>query len=402
MEEREYNLWRLLEIIGVRLKFIIIFTFAVTIVAVVVSLLLPKWYAASVLLLPPKEESYDIGWSSRMSDIISLTAGIKLPVMATPSDVYARILESRAMATRVVDANNLAEYYRISSMPDLYKKLEKRAKFQVTPEGLLEVTYIDKSPEMAAKIANSYAEELNKMTLELSNSRARGTREFIEKRLAEVSADLDSARRAFREFERTNKAIDLDGQTQLAIQGAVDLKIALAQNEIELSIKEKSLSATHPDVISLKRRVAEIKKQISAIEFGGPDSSYFNLPISEIPDLRVTYAELNGRLQVSEALYKILSEQYEQAKIQEKMNAPMISILDPAFPPDLAIKPQKRIIVAAAFIISFLAAVFLALFSNYLEELKVRSPRDYERVKFFYGTILSWIPGIKRLMKGVG
>ncbi len=398
MEETRFNLWRLLEVIALRIKFIILFVFFVTLISIVISLLLPRWYLATALLLPPRESGFNPGWSSN-DDSYSLTSGLRLPIMATPSDIYARILESRRLAERVVAANDLQNYYGIDSLNEAVKIAGHRSSFRVTPEGLLEITYIDKDAAMASEIANSYADELDKMTRELSSSRARVTREFIAGRLDEVARDLDSARYAMKEFQDQYKAIDLDKQTQLAIESAVGLKVNLANSEIEVNVKEHTLSHTHPDVISLRRRITEIKKQIKALEFGGSDSTYLNLPISEVPSLKIKYAEIAGRLKISETLYEILSEQYEQAKIAEKTVAPTVSILDRAYPPDLAIKPQKRKIVIFTFVVSLIFALFLVLLLNYLENLKNNSPENYARFRLFYEALFGWLPGVKRMTK---
>lgn len=398
MEETRFNLWKLLEVIALRIRFIAIFVTIITILSIIISLLLPRWYEASALLLPPKEDGFDLGWSGG-EDIFSLTSGIRLPVMATPSDLYARILESRQLAERVAENNNLCLYYDIDSLNEVMKVMTHRASFSVTPEGMLEISYIDRDARMASKITNSYADELDKMTRELASSRATVTREFIASRLDEVSQDLDSARAALQEFQDQNKAIDLDKQTQLAIESAVGLKVDLANSEIELNVKEQTLSPTHPDVIGLRRRINEIKKQINSLEFGGGDSTYLNLPISKVPGLKIQYTKISNRLKVSETLYQILSEQYEQAKIAEKMMAPTISILDRAYPSDLAVKPQKRKIVIFTFILSLIIALFLVLFLHYLDNLKSKSPEDFARLNLFYRTLFGWLPGIKKVTK---
>lgn len=399
MEDREFNLWKLLEVIARRIKFILVFVLVITLISVAISLLLPKWYQASTLVLPPRQEGFKLGWSGSLDEMVSLTSGLQLPMMVTPTDIYARILRSRTLAERIGKINRLEEYYSIRSTEDLVVRIIKRSRFHVTPEGLLEISYLDRNPELAAQIANSFADELDRMNREIATSRARTAREFIENRLDEVSRDLDSARTELRAFQNAHKAIDLDKQTQLAIEAAVGLKVDLAKNEIDLNVKEKSLSPTHPEVIDLRRRINEIKKQINLLEFGGNDSSYLNLPISEVPVLKIKYAELTSRLQVSETLYRILSEQYEQAKIQEKMNTPTISIIDRAHPPELPVRPQKRIIVGATFVLSLIIAVFLALLHNYLQNLKERSPGDYGRAQFFYATLFGWLPWIKRASK---
>jgi len=399
MEEHEFNLWRLLEVIALRARFIIVLVAIATIVSVIVAFALPRWYQASTLLIPPKGDTANVGMIGNLNTILSLTSGLEQPITATPTDIYARILGSRTMSERVISANDLARHFGTQSLPQLLELLKKRVEFKTTREGLLEIIFEDKDPQLAAQVANSYADQFDLLNRELSISRAQTMREFIEKRLADVGADLDSARRELEEFQRVHKAVDLDRQTQLAIESAVSLKVALAENEIDLNVKEQTQSSSHPDVVSLKRRISEIRQQINNLEFGGRDSSYLNLPVASVPGLRIRFAELSARVEISERLYQMLAEQYEQAKLQEKMTTPTISVLDPAFPPDKPFRPRKSLIVLATFAVSLLIALFLALFFHYLEQLQKTSPQDYDRAQRFFGVFFGWVPGIGKSTK---
>lgn len=400
MDEREFNLWKLLELIARRKRFIISFVGIITILAIITSFLLPKKYEAQALILPPKNDNYKLGWSgSSVADLISLTSGLQLPIMATATDVYARIFSSRLLAERVIKANNLDRYYNIEVGPSLFERVKRNSDFRVSPEGLLEVRFKADKAELAAAVVNSYVKEMDQLTRDLASDRARVVREFLEGRSDEVAQELEKARLDLKDFQKENKAIDIDRQTQLAIQAAVELKISLAKNEIDLSVKERSLSDSHPEVINLNRKIEEIKRQIWNLEFGGADSSYFNLPMSGVPLLRIQFAELSGKVKIAEALYKILIEQYEQAKIQEKMNTPIISVIDRAIPPELPIWPRKKLIAIGAFILSFCLALIYVLLFQYLDNLKSKSPEDYERAKFTLRALLGWLPGVKKSLK---
>ncbi|MDH4156978.1 MAG: lipopolysaccharide biosynthesis protein, partial [candidate division Zixibacteria bacterium] len=54
-ETRSNNLWLFLEFVAKRRGLIVGVVVAATVVSIVVALLLPKWYRATVLLLPPKD-----------------------------------------------------------------------------------------------------------------------------------------------------------------------------------------------------------------------------------------------------------------------------------------------------------------------------------------------------------
>ena len=79
-------------------------------VAVVISLLLPKWYAAESTILPPVEggDSFDL-----MSSLIENKTLNRLGLFSatTPSDIYVEILESRTVREALVRHFDLIRLY---------------------------------------------------------------------------------------------------------------------------------------------------------------------------------------------------------------------------------------------------------------------------------------------------
>lgn len=400
MEDKEINLWKFLEVLALKARFIIGFTFIITAISVIVAFILPRWYSARTILLPPKDTGSYVGMVQDLAEALTLTSGLEQPTAATPADIYVRILKSRTLVSRVIEANDLRGHYGINSDENIMEKMEDFYNIHVTDEGLIEISFEDKDPQLAARVANSFAVELDSLNQEIAISKAQGLRGMLENRLAEIGGSLASARRAIEDFQRQHRAVDIDRQTQLAIESAVSLKVALADAEININVKRKTLSDTHPEVVNLRRRIDEIKNQINALEFGGADSSYFNLPVSDVPGLKQEYARLMADAQTYEALYQLISQQYEQVKIQERMNAPKVAVIDPAFVPEKPVKPGKSKIVLLTFGVSLVLAVFLALIMNYISELKKVSPEDYKRAEVFLGTYLFWLPGIKRISRG--
>jgi uncharacterized protein involved in exopolysaccharide biosynthesis len=69
---------------------------------------------------------------------------------------------------------------------------------------------------------------------------------------------------------------------------------------------------------------------------------------------------------------------YEEARIKEQKDTPTISILETAYPPELKYSPKRTLIVVITFAASLILAIFLALFADYLENLRRTSPADFE------------------------
>ncbi len=393
------NFWLFLEVLARRRSLIISIVFSVTILAVIISFILPKWYKASALLLPPKDVSLTIPGMSTLEEIVSVTKGLDLPIMVTPSDIYARILKSRTIAERVIDKFDLKTRFKADNFTEAYEKLMKRADFRVTDEGLLKISFEDKDPVLAAKVTNAFVDELDRINREIVTSRILQNRQFIEERLAQVKAELDSARYAFQQFQVANKAIDFNEQIRLAIEQAIKLKVQLEEFDIKIQMKEQMLSPDNTELVELRRNRQIIRNQLKQLENVNSDNSFFSLPIAAIPELRGQYEELYSKVRISESLYKILLEQLEHMKLQQQENTPSLSILDKAVPPEEKSKPKRTLIVVGAFGLSLLVAVFLAALLEYLRRMEQTTPEDYRRAMMFIQAFLGWLPGVKRTRK---
>ncbi len=383
------HLWRVLEACARRRRFALTFVLSVTAIAAIVSFALPKWYKAEALLLPPKDTRMVFtNDAADLAELASLTGGLNLPVMATASDVYVRILESRTLADNVIDSLNLIDRYKVDSRTDARLALKEYVVFKVTPEGLIQIQCVDKDPETAARIANLFVAELDRVNRRLTSARSSESRLFLERRLVDARAELDSARKSLQDFQTKYKALDLDKQTELAIASAATLKAELATASVDLSVKRRSLSDSHPEVMELENRVKELRLKITELEFGDNDSSYFSLPIASTPYLTSRLADLKTRVAVAEKLYENLTVRFDEARLQEKREAPSVGVLDLAETPELRYRPQRALIVGGSFALSVLAAILLVLFFDYLARLEVANPADFARASYFFRTIL--------------
>ncbi len=378
------NFWRLMEVLALQKRLVLTVVAVATIGAIVISLVLPKWYRAEALLLPPKEESLSmLNFGGALSEWASVTGGLNLPALVTPSDLYVRMLGSRASMNPVIDSFNLIERFEATSLYEAYIELDERSDFRVTPEGMIQIHFIDKDPQFAADVANAFVAELDKINRRIYSERTKKSREFIESSLTGARLELDSARLALRYFQERNRTVDLDKQTALAIETATALMTELATTEVELALKLKTLSKSHPDVVELSSKVSEMKRKVSELETGSSDSSYFSLPISETPRLRSQLADLTTRVRVAEKLYENLTLALNDARVQENRKAPAVATLDRATAPEIRFKPQRTLIVGATFGLSVVLAVFLAILVEYLKNLRNTNPADYRRAMVF-------------------
>ena len=394
-EQPPNNFLLLLELMAKRSRFIIGFVAVATLASIIVSLVLPKWYKATAILLPPKQITAPVGGLGEFADAVSVTGGLDLPIMVTPSDVYARMLKSRTISEAIMKKFNLYERYETYNFDEAYEALMNNADFRVTAEGLLSVSIEDKDPQIAADLTNAFVEELDRVNRAIASQRAMHNRDFIEQRLVQVKLELDSARSSFESFQMTNKSVDFDQQAKLVTERAVALKVKQAETDLELEMASLELGQDNSKIIELKRRKKIIASQIEQLETENPDDSYFSVPISKIPTLRGKYEMLYSQVRVNETLYELLLGQMEQAKIQVSENSPTISVLDPARAPSIRSRPQRTLIVLATFGFSFIIAIFGSATAEYFGRMRRNSPEQYRSVEMFLNSYLGWLPGIR-------
>ncbi|MCH7690573.1 MAG: hypothetical protein IIA17_05960, partial [candidate division Zixibacteria bacterium] len=169
-----------------RSRFIISFVLICTLSAVVVSLILPKWYKATATLLPPKEVTVPVAGLGDFAEVVSVTGGLSLPALVTLSDVYAKMLESRTIAESIINKFQLLALYDTDNFDETYEVLMSNSDFRVTAEGLVTVSAEDKSPQLAADLANAFVAMLDSINRDIAGQRAKHNKNFIETRLSQI------------------------------------------------------------------------------------------------------------------------------------------------------------------------------------------------------------------------
>lgn len=394
--QQSSSFWLFLEVLANRRKMIFLIVFLLTAISVAVAFMLPQWYRAKALLLPPKSSSVMLSEYRGISEATSITEGMALPLMVTPSDIYARMLKSRKIADTIINRFNLTARYEAEGKEAAYMALMSHADFKVTEEGLLLVSVEDKDPVLSADITNGFVEELDKTIRDISLSQKKQSRQLLESRLTDVEKELDSARHALQQFQLTHRTVDFDQQTRLAVEQAISLKATLAAIETELLVREKTLGKENTELVELKQRKQVVERQLKDLETKNRDSSFFSLAISEIPTLRGQYEELYSRVKVNETLHSLLLEQRERAKIQENDDLSTISVVDKAVPPELRSRPWRSLIVFGTFGASLILAVALATVAEYFRRLRLNNPDEYRRVSSVAEAFFGWLPGMKR------
>jgi tyrosine-protein kinase Etk/Wzc len=390
-EKEKISLYIYLSILVGYRRFILLNFLGVCVAVAILSLFLPSWYSANTTILPPQREKLGLGLASSLAGGISeFGTSMSLPLMASPSDVIAVILKSRAVALAVIEKEDLMDTYHTKTKEDALRELFSHTQVKVTPEGLVSLSFEDKNRVKAARVANRFVEELDRVNRETNTSQAKNARIFIEGRLVQTKEDLTKAEEDLKEFQEENKAVSLDAQMRASIEGAADLKAQMVAAEIELNLLSKTMSPSHPEIQGLKSKINELKRQLDIWELGNPkkeseERNILDVPFSQVPALSLKLARLVREVKIQSGVFELLTNQYEQYKIQETRDTPTIQVLDKAFPPERRSKPKKTFLVGLAGVLSLVSSVVFVFGLEYFKKSKERNPEEFERIQTLLG-----------------
>ncbi len=403
-EKDKIGLYTYLSILIAYRRFIFVNFVGVCVVVAIVSLLLPAWYSAGTTILPPQGDALGLGTaSSLVGGIADFRASMSLPFMASPSDVIAAILQSRSVALAVIEKEDLMDVYRAESKEDALRELSSHTEVEVTPEGIISLCFEDKDRFKAAQVANGFVQELDRVNRGANTSQARNARIFIEERLIQTKKDLTKAEEDLRRFQEENKAIALDEQMKASIEAAANLKAEMVASEIQLNLLRKTMSPSHPQIQGLRSRIKEIKRQLDIWELGNKEEEstekkILDVPFSEVPALSMQLARLLREVRIQSAVFELLTNQYEQYKIQETRDTPTIQVLDQAIPPEKRSRPKRTFLVALAGLLSLVTSVVFVFGLEYFKKSKQKYPEDFRKLDQLLGVWRKDVEDLKKRM----
>jgi tyrosine-protein kinase Etk/Wzc len=367
MQER-ISLPKMLAVLAGRKKTILACTVGAALVSAAVSLVLPQWFKARASILPPES-------GVEQSDILSIMrfAGYRpayIPTLTSPSEIYSAILRSRRITDAVIDSLDLTTVYKGSRM-DARDRMWERTHISVTGEGLVLVDFEDRDRARAAAVANVYVRELERFYSETRLATARRVRQLIEQRLAGTSAELDGAENDLRDFKQATGVAVIGDQAKASIETAAELYGKIAEMGVALERMRQYATDKSPEVIDIKSQIRALERTLADMGYagaGGASDQTGGVRVfprfDAAPALEKQLAGLVTAVEIKRSVYRVLSEQYEEARIQEMKNTSTIQVLDWAQPPDVRSKPKRKLIVGVSTAAALLLSSFWVLYRD--------------------------------------
>ena len=324
-----------------RKRFLLAVTLAGGVAAAIISLFIPNTYTATALILPPTKPqslSSALAGLGGMASVLAPTLGLK-----DPSDMYIGILKSRSVADDIIKNFHLQQVYDEKSKENTRRELTTRASFIAGKDSLIQISVEDREPKRAADLANAYIAELNMQNDRLAITESAQRRLLYEREVENEKNSLAKAEDVLRETQQKTGIVEVSSQAQVIIASIAQLRAEIAMREVALQRLRAGATSQNPEVMGQETELASLRGQLSRLERGGSSQRSGDplIPVANVPKAGLDYLRALREVKYHEALFEVLSKQYEAARIDEAKESPVIQVVDYAIPPEKKSGPPR-------------------------------------------------------------
>ncbi|MDP7527338.1 MAG: Wzz/FepE/Etk N-terminal domain-containing protein [Candidatus Marinimicrobia bacterium] len=370
-------------------------TIIVAFISLIISLLLPKWYASKAVVL-----SSGAGKFNFLSSISPIpVANFGLSTINEDINNFIAILQSRTVKEYMVNKFNLVERYNQRDIEYAMEAFEEKMELEVTEEGTLEISIIDKDPIVAKQMVSEALIMLDQINQNIGMEAGRYNREFLEKRLNQNENNLEKAELDLKIFQEKTGIIDLVAQLSSTMQMSAqaynsifdaytELYAKKIETETQLAVAKTTLSINNPTLMQLEKLLNEqtfqleqlmieldaklqyLLSSITPTQVDNIPNIEFSVSFNSLPSLGLENARLIREVKMQSTIQEILIPQYEQAKLEETKNIPTLQLIDK---PKVAInkaKPKRALIVIGSTLMSILVSLTFVYAGHHTRDLR--------------------------------
>ncbi|HEY2469948.1 MAG TPA: Wzz/FepE/Etk N-terminal domain-containing protein [Terracidiphilus sp.] len=369
----EITLLELLTVVAERKKVVVWTTVLFAIVSIIVSFLLPKWYTATVTVLPPQQSSSLSGALASqlggLGGLASLAGGLGIK---NANDMFVGMLRSRTVEDAMIQKFSLMQEYHERYLSDARKALERHVTVDgSSKDGLIHISVEARDPNHAAELANNYVDQFRRLSEHLAITEASQRRLFFEQQLEQAKNNLANAEESLKQTEQQTGLIQLDSQARALIESAASLRAQIAAKEVQIESLRTFATSENAQLVQAEQELESLRAQLGKL--GGSEEgvdSGLLVPKGKVPSAGLEYIRKLRDVKYYETIFEILARQFEAAKLDEAKQGAVIQVVDAAVAPDKKSFPKRSMIVLVATLVGFLVGILVALIQASMQRIE--------------------------------
>ena len=344
-------------------KFILITTLVAAITSVIISLLLPIWYASTINFVPPIE-------SSSKSSTSGIGAALKefgvSKIGGGGADEYTMLvfLNSRSVADSMIKKYDLVKRYNMADgyYVEVRDEFWNNVKVEYLKEGNYELTVWDKDSLIAADMANDFIVITNHFAEVTKNEELKTNVEYLTNRIASIDSTINVISAELGKFTNDKSFFSPEEQSKAAATALGSVKSTELEYGIVYEYFLKMFGENDPQTQNAKTLLNTAKKKtedaLSKPGFIG------NFALRDATPIAVEYFKKYADIEALTKTKALITTSLEKANLDYHNNNINFFVVDKAVPSDKKDKPKRVLICAGGTFTGFFISILIVLIFN--------------------------------------
>jgi tyrosine-protein kinase Etk/Wzc len=351
---------------------------------------LPNVYTAKATMLIQTSSSSSLAAALSSSGLASLaglnasagnTNGALAEVLATSNSTLDALNAKFNFAERNKARKPKTKDEKPPLISDIRESIKKNLSAKLDAKtNLFVVSYTDIDPAFAKEVVDEVVRLLSERFAVLGGNKALEQKALLEKKLAEVDTAVKSLEAQVKAFQNKYGVIQVEALATEQITILARLRSELIMKEMDIANYQKISNINDPVMTQLKNERDGILAKIKEIETGVGSGSRVMPSQKELPTIAFEYARLQRDLAVQTEVFKMLTQQYELAKLNASGQEPVFQILEMAEVPDKKSGPSRGMICIVATLAAFFLAILVAFIAESIDKIR-KDPETVARFK---------------------
>jgi tyrosine-protein kinase Etk/Wzc len=300
-------------------------------------------------------------------------AGLKEPVTGTVGTLLKTQSDAGPIELMVSDlAGKPGAQFNVTRHAKLPTVIGLQAGLSLTERGknsgIISVALQDTDPYKLTRVLNAVGDQYVKQNIDRKAAEAQKTLAFLDVQLPLFKKQLEASEEVYNRFRNQKGTVAFTEEATMILGQSVDRQTKLLDLQQRRRELEARFTSQHPLVQTLDSQIAAIRADMGNIQDR----------IRGLPALQQEAVRMERDVKVNTELYQSLLNNALQLRLAKEGKVGNVRVLDEAVVPQYPVKPNRKVIIAAALALGLFLGIIAAFVRNAFVEQRIRDPHEVE------------------------
>jgi len=350
----------LLSVIFRHKRAILLITVAGFVISAAVSLVVPPRYVASTMFAPAGVERDITGLREFFAPMGAFGESFAAYLRARKNYIIDHFIRSRRMSDLMDARFDVKRMYRVADAEEARRKLGEHTSVDIRDEGVIILSFEDRSRERAIAVTESYVAQLDSILIDLTIENSRDRIAFLDGEIARRERAIETTDSLLQEHLERYGLYEVQQQVRAMLDIVSDLSGRLSILDIEKKLLELTMQPGGDEVGKIEFECSKLREQILLLRETGAAPNLFP-PLKKLPEISARYLQLMSERRMQEFVAGYLRLKLADAEISANSRVSVLKILDPPAAPDRRSWPKRKQIVMVSTAAAFFWGCFFML-----------------------------------------